>query len=92
MADFVLSTKLLWKNVHINKTFAVGIYKRNQESKKTRKHPLKQESDREKKKENTLSTKKVIKKTRKKTRLTKKATKIKIKNFLSFFLLSCFLL
>ena len=67
----------------------VGIYKRKQASKKTRKHALDQESDqdkREKKKENTLSTKKAIKKNRKKkgnTPSTKKATKEKKKN--SFF-------
>ena len=42
-------------------TIEVGIYKRKQESKKTRKHPFDQESDQEKrrrKKENTPSTKK----------------------------------
>ena len=36
----------------------VGIYKRKQESKKTRKHAFDQKSDQEKKKENTPSTKK----------------------------------
>ena len=40
----------------------VGIYKRKQECKKTRKHAFGQESDKEKKKENTLSIKKAIKK------------------------------
>ena len=43
----------------------VGIYKRKQESKKkTRKHALDQKSDQEKKKENTLSTKKILSKKR----------------------------
>ena len=43
----------------------MGIYKRKQENKKTRKHAFDQESGQEKKKkkeENTLSTKKAIKK------------------------------
>ena len=43
-----------------------GIYKRKKESKKTRKHPFDQESDQEKKKVNTLSTKNLIKKKKKK--------------------------
>ena len=43
----------------------VGIYKRKQESKKTRKQELDQESDQEKKKENKNSNKKATKKKRK---------------------------
>ena len=46
------------------KTSEVGIYKRKQESKKTRSRPRKRSRKKEKKKENTLSTKKAIKKKR----------------------------
>ena len=42
--------------------------RRKQESKKTRKHAFDQEGDQEKKKENTLSTKKAIKKKRQRSR------------------------
>ena len=42
----------------IEATEEVGIYKRKQESKKSRKHAFNQESDQEKKKENSLSTNK----------------------------------
>ena len=50
------------KNAFCLDTSVVGIYKRKQECKKTRKHAFGQESDKEKKKENTLSIKKAIKK------------------------------
>ena len=40
----------------------MGIYKRKQQSMKTRKHAFDQESDQEKKKENKLSAKKATKK------------------------------
>ena len=73
----------------------MGIYKRKQESKKTRKHAFHQESDPEKKrknKENTLSTKKAIKKNdngqekkKENTLSTKKATKKKKEKMLFFF-------
>ena len=62
--------------------------------KKTRKHVFDQESDQEKKNEIMLSTKKAIKKKKKKKRQRqeKKSFSWSRACFLSFFLLSCFLL
>ena len=57
-----LGISLCWENVIIPD---VGIYKRKQESKKTRTRQRKRSRKQEKKKENTLSTKKAYKKKRK---------------------------
>ena len=61
------------------KTSEVGIYKRKQESKKTRLKPRKRSRKKEKKRKKTRSR-------------PRKRPRKKEKHFLSFFLLSCFLL
>ena len=74
----------------------MGIYKRKQESKKTRKQELDQKKrsrKQEKTKENKNSTKKALKKTRKQkenTLFTKKALSWSSSCFLSFFLVFLF--
>ena len=60
------SKRCAWQKLG-NRT-EVGIFKRKQESKKTRTRPRKRLRKQEKKKENKNSTKKAIKKTRKKTK------------------------
>ena len=63
----------------------VGISNRKQESKKTRKPAFDQESAQEKKKENTLSTKKGIKKKKEKKKTkTRSRPRKRPKNFLFF--------
>ena len=91
--DFGSGTNLIPLTPYIpNITPEVGIYRRKQESKKTRKQELDQESDQEKrkkKKENTLSTKKAPKITIKKKR---KIFLFSLVAFLVESVFSCFLL